>query len=227
VGLLVALLVVALAGGAAAGLTYRSYAAVHLRKPAVLPSCVRRARIGLRKPVLTSGTEPRGTDTGETVYLTQAEERAVSCVSMVHEELSRRLAGVLAEHDPERRAQGLLRLVRDSAQPDPALDREVNTVYTLASAAFRALPKELPAVQAASDEVDAIFACRFDTRRPCPTRPPVPAVVWIAGVPAAASLLGLLWIGASAGIVRVRRGWRKTRAARLLGAARCSMVSAS
>jgi hypothetical protein len=214
VRLVLALLVVALAGGAVAGLTYRSYAAVHLRKPAVVPLCIRGVRNTLRKPVLTSGTEPRETDTGETVYLTQGEDRAVGCASMIDGKLSRRLAGVFAERDPERRAQGLIQIVRDSAQPDPASDRTFTAFHLLASAAFRALPEELPAVRAASDELDTLFACRFDTRRRCATRPPVPIVVWITGAPAAASLLGLLWIGGSAGIARLRERWRERRAKR-------------
>jgi hypothetical protein len=79
-----------------------------------------------------------------------------------------------------------------------------------ASAALRGLPQDVAEVRAAAEELDQRHACRFDTRRTCPTRPPLPALVWLAGVPAALSLLALLWIGLAASAARYRR-WAARR----------------
>lgn len=205
-----ALLALALSLGAIAGVAYQRYAAVHLRALPRVPSCVRGARVALRKPVAVSGTEPRQTASGETVYLTPGEDRAVACALQLDEALARDLAGALAEQAPAQRAARLVELVRDRVPADPAYDRAASAAYMMASAALRGLPDDVAEVRAAAEELDRHHACRFDTRRPCPTRPPMPALVWLTGVPAALSLLGLLWIGLAASAARTRR-WRARR----------------
>ncbi|XYH99018.1 hypothetical protein ACMHYB_04430 [Sorangium sp. So ce1128] len=205
-----ALAALALALGAVAGVAYQRHAAVHLRALPKVPACVRGARVALRKPVAASGTEPRQTASGETVYLTLGEDRAVACAFQLDEALARRLAGALAEQEPAPRAARLLELVRDHVPADPAHDRAASAAYMMASAAMRVLPQDVPEVRAAAEELDQRHACRFATRRPCPTRPPPPALVWLAGVPAALSLLALLWIGLTASAARYRR-WTERR----------------
>ncbi|WP_437814503.1 hypothetical protein [Sorangium sp. So ce1078] len=205
-----ALLALALSLGALAGVAYQRYAAVHLRALPRVPSCVRGARVALRRPVAVSGTEPRQTASGETVYLTLGEDRAVACALQLDEALARHLAGALAEQAPAQRAARLLELVRDRVPPDPAHDRSASAAYMMASAALRGLPEDAPEVRAAAEELDQRHACRFATRRPCPTRPPLPVLVWLAGVPAALSLLGLLGIGLAASAARYRR-WSERR----------------
>ncbi|WP_437984132.1 hypothetical protein [Sorangium sp. So ce117] len=205
-----ALLALALSLGAIAGVAYQRYAAVHLRALPRVPSCVRGARVALRKPVAASGTEPRQTASGETVYLTPGEDRAVACALQVDEALARHLAGALAEQAPAQRAARLSELVRDRVPADPAHDRAASAAYMMASAALRGLPDDVPEVRAAAEELDRHHTCRFDTRRPCPTRPPLPALVWLTGFPAALSLLGLLWIGLAASAARTRR-WKARR----------------
>jgi hypothetical protein len=129
---------------------------------------------------------------------------------MVDKHLARQLAGALAEQEPVRRAQGFLKLVRDDIPADPAFDRQAVAAYLLVDGAMGALPEDLPEIKTIGGELDLLHACRFDSRRPCPTRPPIPVLVWITGVPAAASALGLLGIG---GVVAVRgiRRWRERR----------------
>lgn len=199
------LLALAVALSAVAAVAFQRYASVHLRAPPKVPTCVRGARVALRKPVAVSGSEPRQTAAGETVYLTPGEDRAVACAFQIDEGLSRHLAGALAEHDPVRRATRLLEVVRDHVPADPAHDRVATAAYMMAAAALRALPAEVPEVRAASQALDEAHACRFSTRRRCPTRPPLPALVWLAGVPAALSWLVLLGIGLAAGAARYRR----------------------
>ncbi|MGK3997259.1 hypothetical protein [Sorangium sp. So ce1024] len=206
----VALLAIALSLGAVAAISFQRYAAVHLRPLPKVPSCVRGARVALRKPVVVSGTEPRQTASGETVYLTLGEDRAVACALQFDEPLARHLTGALAEHDTAPRAARLVELVRDRVPADPAHDRSAAAAYMMASAALRGMPQDAPDVRAASREIELHHACRFATRRSCPTRPLPPLTVWLAGVPAALSLLALVGLGLAAGAARYRR-WAARR----------------
>jgi hypothetical protein len=210
--LLLVLLAVALVGGGAAGLTYARYAAEHLKPRPKAARCLIPASVNLRKPVVVSGTEPRENEAGETVYLTPAQDRAVACASGTDKTLGRRLAGALSEEDPARRANALAGVVRDSAREGPEFDRQVLVAFILSSSALQVLPADLPEVNAASTEIERIYACRFDTRYVCPTRPGIPLLVWLGGVPAAPATLGLLWIGGAAGVRAIRERRRRKRA---------------
>ena len=135
---LVLLLALTLPLAAMAGVAYGRYAAVHLRGRPSIPRCVLQARAGLRKPAAASGSEPRQTAAGETVYLTPNEDRAVACAFQLDELLSRHLAAAFAEQDPALRAAGLLAVVRDRIPSDPAHDPEAFAGYLMTSAAMRA-----------------------------------------------------------------------------------------
>ncbi|WP_437288671.1 hypothetical protein [Sorangium sp. So ce406] len=205
-----ALLALALSLGAVAGIAFQRYAAVHLRALPKVPSCVRGARVALRRPVAVSGTEPRQTASGETVYLTLGEDRAVACALQFDEPLARHLAGALAEQETAPRAARLVELVRDRVPADPAHDRAASAAYMMASAALRGMPQDAPEVRAAAEELELRHACRFALRRSCPTRPWPPLLVWLTGVPAALSLLALLGLGLAASAARYRR-WTERR----------------
>lgn len=199
---------VALVCGFLAGWSYWQYAQTWLRKPAGMSRCVMSANRQLRKPAVASGIEPHQTPDGETVYLSPAEDAAVRCVQGLSSETARRFAGAFSEQEPELRALELLKILRD-VPADPASDRLAHTVYRLASGAVDALP-QLPETKAVADELEETYACRFGTKLPCPRRPPIPWLVWAAGVPAALALL----FAAVVGLPRAYRSIRSALAAR-------------
>lgn len=204
------LVLAALIGLGTAGFSYKRYADEWLRPLVRPPRCVLPARLRLRKPVLASGTEPHDTPSGETVYLTPGQDEAVRCLKSVSKPLAAQLTAALVEEQPEVQGLEMLKLLRDQVPRDTDHDREAVTVYYLASAAVRGLP-ELPETKAALAELDLLHVCRFDvSRKPCPSRPPVPALVWIAGVPSSLVLLGMLGLLGRAGIMRAV-AWRRAR----------------
>ena len=207
--------------GAAAGLSYRSYAAEHLRK-AKAPRCAPDARIYLREPALVSGTEPHDLPSGETVYLTEPEDRAVRCAKSMSLDLGARLTAAFTEQQPELRALELLKVVRDHVPRDAAHDREAAAGFYIARAAMQTIP-DLPEKKAALEELDLVHACRFDTETTCPTRPALPAWVWLSGAVSAMGLLTFAKIGVSSLITRIRAALRRRaerRAAEPAGPAR-------
>ena len=205
--LVLGLLVASLFGGGAAALVYWQYAAVHLRPIARMPRCIMGARRGLATRALVSGSEPYPTPDGE-VYLTPAENRAVHCVESVSKPLAIRFANAFTEQEPELRGLELLKVLRE-VPPDPARDQEATVAYFVSGAAMRALP-EVPETKAASDELKLLHACRFDTKEPCPTRPPMPALVWVTGVPSSIGLLFALGMLGRAAVLRAI-DWRRAR----------------
>ncbi|MDI1482072.1 hypothetical protein [Polyangium sp. y55x31] len=205
-----ALLVISALGFAAALVSYRNYAAVWLRPPPRLPPCVLTARRLLSRDEPVTGSIPHVTPDGNTVYLRPAEDRAVSCLGRMSSKVASAYAAAFAELEPTARARALAAALKNQVPQDASADREALASWLLASAAMRALP-ETPETTAARDEIDQMNACRFAMRSTCPTRPPIPIVVWAAGVP---SSLGLLF-GAGVGVralvrfVRERRRRRK------------------
>jgi hypothetical protein len=197
-------------GLGAAGFIYWRYAAVWGRRPPRPPSCVLATRIGLRKNAEVSGTEPHDTVDGETVYLRPNEDRVVRCVSSFSKDLARHFTSAFSEVEPERRALMLFKAVRDGVPRDPSYDREAVAGFLLASAAMKALPP-LPEIKAADEELGLLNACRFQMRTPCPSRPPIPFTVWLAGGPSAAGLLVLLGVGVKSASVRIRGFIRRRR----------------
>jgi hypothetical protein len=208
--LLALVLILSIAGLVGAYLPYQSYAAVWRRPIARVPRCVLAARMVLRKPSVVSGSEPSINAAQETVYLTPQEARTVRCIQRVSEPLAGRFAGAFTEIEPERRAIELLKVLRDVPK-DQARDREASTAYFIASGALRALP-ELPETKAATEELEELHNCRFVTKSPCAARPPIPMIVWIAGVPSALGVLAVLGMGARAGVLRLVDFFRERRA---------------
>jgi hypothetical protein len=213
----VLVLVASLAGLGVAALLYRSYAAVHLRPIARMPRCVLLVTRGLTKPSLASGSEAYPTPEGE-VYLTPSENRAVSCLEQrVSKDLAMKFALAFAEHEPELRGLELMKALRD-LPPDPSADKDATAAYFIASSALRALP-DLPETKVAAEEVGQLHACRFSTRLKCPTRPPIPILVWATGIPSAigfciaAFVFGRVGFRAARDRIRARRERRKSTAA--------------
>lgn len=188
--------------GVVAGLSYRSYASEHLRT-AKAPRCAIDARIYMKEQVLVSGTEPHGLPGGETAYLTEPEDHAVRCMNGVSKEIGTHLTAAFVEQQPEIRALELLKVVRDHVPPDPAHDREASAGFYIARAAMQPIP-DLPEKKAALEELELLHACRFDTTKPCPTRPPIPPWIWATGVAAAAGILVFLKVGVAALIPWIR-----------------------
>jgi len=188
--------------GAFAGLSYRSYGSQHLRT-AKAPRCAIDARVYLKEQVLVSGTEPHGLPSGETVYLTEPEDHAVRCINGISKEIGAHLTAAFTEQQPEVRALELLKVVRDHVPPDPAHDREAAAGFYLARAAMQPIP-ELPEKKAALEELELLHACRFDTTKPCPTRPPISPWIWASGAFSAIGILLFLKIGGAALITGIR-----------------------
>jgi len=206
----ITIVVISALGFAAALVSYMRYAAVWRRSPPPLDRCVPTARRALMQEELVMGSIPYLTPEGNTVYLRPNEDRAVRCLGRVSGSVASAFAGAFAELEPVTRSRALVTAMKDHVPRDPAADREALSAWMIAAAAIRALP-ETPETTAARQEVDQMNACRFVMRTPCPTRPPIPIVVWAAGVP---SSLGLLF-GAGAGVralVGLVREWRRRKA---------------
>ncbi|MDC0741044.1 hypothetical protein [Polyangium mundeleinium] len=206
-----ALLVLSALGLAAAIVSYLQYAAVWLRKPPRLPPCVLSARRGLTREEPVMGSIPHMTSEGSTVYLRPAEDRAVVCLGRISTPVASAFASAFAEIEPAARARALAAAMKNHVPREASADQEAAAAWLIASGALRALP-ETPETTAAREEVDGANACRFVLRSTCPTRPPIPIVVWAAGVP---SSLGLLF-GAGLGVraaVRLVRERRRRKAA--------------
>lgn len=205
----------ALVGISALGLvvalvSYLKYAEVWLRPPPQLHPCVMSARRGLMREEPVMGSIPHLTREGNTVYLRPSEDRAVSCLGRMSSSVAAAFAAAFAELEPVARSRALAAAMRDHVPQDPAADREAIAAWMIASAALRALP-ESPETTAAQKEMDQRNACRFALRSPCPTRPPIPIVVWAAGIPSSLGLLFGAGLGARA-LVRVVRERRRRKA---------------
>ncbi|MDI3286167.1 hypothetical protein [Polyangium sp. 15x6] len=190
-----AILVISALGFAAALVSYLQYASVWLRPPPRLPPCVVSARRMLSREEPVTGSIPHLTPDGSTVYLRPSEDRALSCLGRMSSKVASSFAAAFAELEPTARARAIAAAIKDHVPRDASADREALAAWMLASAAMRALP-ETPEITAAREEIDQLNACRFAMRSTCPTRPPIPIVVWAAGVP---SSLGLLF-GAGLGV---------------------------
>jgi hypothetical protein len=182
-----------------------------------MPRCVLLATRGLTRPSLVSGSEAYSTPEGE-VFLTPSENRAVSCLEQrISKPLAVKFALAFTEQEPEIRGLELLKTVRD-LPPDPSADREATAAYFLASSALRGLP-DLPEVKAAAEEIGQIHACRFATKSKCPTRPSIPILVWVTGIPSAIGvcistfLFGLAGFRVARARIRARRERRSAREA--------------
>lgn len=213
--LLVAAATIAL--GAIGAVTYLRHAEVWLRPVPAVPRCTFASRGELKTRLFVTGTERHTTLEGETVYLNGPEDRATCCALGISSELGAAFTTAFAEIEPETRAIELLRALREHVPREAERDRDAAVAYILTSSALKALPKS-PEVDAAAEEVELLHACRFDLPMACPSRPPIPKLVWLTSIPSAAGLLFLLGLGARrgaalvAGRVRARRARKKARA---------------
>jgi hypothetical protein len=151
---------------------------------------------------------------GEVVFLTQDELRAVSQASGTSSALARRLAGALAERDPERRAERLFALI-DDVPPTADGDKEALVIYRFVSAALTTSP---PAQRDAAKKanLDRLIGCRFVGPRlpPCPDRPSE-LVTW---APVALAILALVagLFGLVSALIARRRAARHDDTAELV-----------
>ena len=68
------------------------------------------------------------------------------------------------------------------------------------------------AVIAADYALLELYGCRFDVEDACPARPPIPRVVFVAGVPSAVGAAVSIAVGAVAGVRAIAARWRAWRA---------------
>lgn len=201
--------VVSLIGAATTFYFYKKHADVWLRAPPKVPMCVAISRKLLKVDSPVSGSIPHVTPDGTMVYLRPAEDRVVRCMNRVASKLAPELAAALAEVDPDKRAKILVAMLRDHVPPGKPGDEAAVAAYLMASALFKEMPKT-PEIEAIRAELDQANACRFPMRTPCPSRPPIPMIVWIAGVPSSIGITAFLgWIGK--GLVNRIRTWREKR----------------
>jgi len=183
------------AGGAIAGVTYRSWAMQYSRPKPKFSPCFMVAKGVLAKPEVESGTEPHELENGETVYLTTRADRAVRCATIMGDGKTthKRLTALIVEENPEARAK-LLTSYLDGFPKDASGDFEASAFGLLTDVTFAALPAS-DANLAEKRRVNDLVECRYDTPA-CQSRHPIPIVTWLA---AGVGVAGL--IGAIAGLV--------------------------
>ena len=164
----------------------------------------------LAKPLPASGDAPRTTSTGETVYFNDADDEAVRCAAQFDPALAPKLTTALVEPDPDRRAALLVAMVGE-VPPDADHDDAAYAAFRLAYGALSPLPRT-DAVIAADYALLELYGCRFDVEDACPARPPIPRVVFVAGVPSAVGAAVSIAVGAVAGVRAIAARWRAWRA---------------
>lgn len=224
-------------GAATTWYHYNRHAEVWLRDPPKMPECVRISQRLLAHETAEKGSIP--IMLGETLgwFLRPSEVEAVACISRFPS--STRLSGPVgwswsgpnttAERfslafinlNPDARARILAETMREIS-PDSSADREARAAYLIATAAIEAMPKT-PEIEALEEGMAQRYACRFVTRTPCASRPPIPDIVWIAGIPSTFGIVGILGLamvvlGARAHAVGQRN--RLAKKARMDAAAR-------
>jgi hypothetical protein len=195
---------------AIAGTSYVRYASVWLREKPGLSRCVLAGAVRLAKPLPASGDAPRTTESGETVYLNDVDDAAVGCMAQFAPELAPKLTSAIMEPDADRRAAMLLALVK-SVPPDEDHDDAAYAAFRLGYGALQALPRT-DAVIATDYAMLEVYGCRFDVEDKCPYRPPMPRLVFVAGMPGALGGAISLGAGLVAGVRALARRVRARRA---------------
>jgi hypothetical protein len=178
--MLVALLLgVALGGPAAWG--YFDHQARWQRPPPKIQMCFIGLGRTLRKPALVAPSEAYPGPAGETLYLTNAQFKAVQCANSLEHGTDKQLALVLANTDPEVQATQLVELVV-SKLDKPETEVDAVGLYHLASAILEGVPQS-DSIRAERKKLDEALGCRFVSQRlpQCPSRPAMPIWVWILG----------------------------------------------
>lgn len=197
-----------------AGALYLDYRSEHLREPPRRTACVQLAQRRLGQPEQLSGFEAHGTPSGGTVFLRPTEDSAVRCMNQISSPVAKRLAEAYAILEEEPRAAALSAIAKDVIANHPEDDRLVFTTVMLTAPA---MVGDAPVIKAAKKDLEELIACRYDTRTACPSRPPVPFLVYVLGVPGALGilvLLGALVSRVAAWVARWRRARREQRRAR-------------
>lgn len=187
--------VVSLAFGAGAAFWYNNYQSKWSRRAPKLDVRHEAAARRLSVPQNVSPSEEYPGPNGETLYLTQEQFKAANIVAALPGNAGKRLAGALAEKNPDRKAELLFALVNETpATPDG--DKGALALYRMSVAALSAEPASA-ARDAAQAKLDRLIGCRFVGQRlpPCPDRPSEStlwALVAFAVVPFSAALVGLV-----------------------------------
>lgn len=135
----------------------------------------------LRTPALVAPSEAYPGPAGETLYLTNAQFKAVQCANSLSHGTDKELALVLTNTDPEAQAKALVELVV-SKLDKPETEVDAVGLYHLGSAILQGVPQS-DAVRAERKKLDEALGCRFVSQRlpQCSSRPELPIWVWILG----------------------------------------------
>jgi hypothetical protein len=198
-------------GAATTFYLYKRYADVWLRGPPRMPACVLLSRRLLSHAENVSGSIPHMAPDGTMVYLRPAEDRAVRCLGRLSSKTASVLAAAFAELDPDKRARALAAVVQDHVSAETSADAEALATYLITTSALRPMPKTQE-IDNLRSELDQRNACRFAMRTPCPTRPPIPATVWIFGALSSVGIIVFTGWGSKAITARLLAWWAKRRA---------------
>jgi hypothetical protein len=185
------------------------------RSPPRINPCFQALGRRLQRPLIASPSEPYTIDNGETVYLSDAQNRAAGCAARLTGRLDYDLVRIWSTEDPEAQVSALREIVV-RVPSDPSRDQEAFGMWRLAQGSLAALPASSSRDKARAD-IDQFIACRFNHPQlpGCPTRPGFPILAGILGGIGGSSLLALL----GALIVRTIQHFRARLARRRAGAA--------
>jgi hypothetical protein len=160
----------------------------------------------LALPQRVSPSEEYLGPSGEVVFVTEDELRAVSQAAELSATTARKLAAALAEREPTRRVEQLFGVI-DDVPATPAGDKQAMMLYRFVSSALSA--SDAPTRGDTKAKLDRMIGCRFVGPRlpPCLDRPsdaPLWAFVALAIAALAAGTYGL--VGALMARQKARRG---------------------
>ncbi len=185
-------LLVALASGGGGFWIWWQYHATWERSPPRINPCFANLGKRLQRPLVVSPSEPYTIDGGETVYLSDAQNRAAGCAARLPGRLDYDLVRIWSTEDPEAQANALRELVV-RVPSDPSRDQEAFGMWRLAQGSLAALPAS-PTRDKARADIDQLIACRFNHPQlpGCTSRPGFPILAGILGGIGGVSLLALL-----------------------------------
>jgi hypothetical protein len=175
-------LLVAIGTGVPAGLWCYQYTTRWNHKPPKVDLCFQGLTPRLKDPVVVSASEPYlDRASGETIYLTDTQYRAVQCAEILPEGAATKLARAFSKEKPEAQAEALAEVVTSAGEGE-AGEKQAVGMWMLASPAVEALPRSDARV-AAQQKMDEFVGCRFDHPRlpGCASRPAFPVGIWLLG----------------------------------------------
>jgi hypothetical protein len=201
-------LVLGLAGAGLGFWIYDVHATEHDRLPPKLHPCFRILQKRLEKPSVVSPSEPFTLSDGETIYLTDTQNKAIGCAARLPGRADQDLARAWGIEDPDARARAMAELV-EAVPPAAEHDKQALGLWRLTLGSLKAMPESAERDRA-KQRIDQRLGCRFihPALPECPTRPRPPlSAIALAGVGAAALLAAVL--GLAVNVIRWIRWLRR------------------